>query len=142
MTTITTKHWRGTYVAQLSLNDRGTFDREWQEVSKVVKGTGESIRYYEDLHAGWYETREGYRMHKGNPTPKVYYRVDELTVTQIDFEDLASAISGPIPGMDGEWGTATCQCSLDVHSFDVDGFPRCQAHTVVKDLSDSLAVPA
>ena len=142
--TITRNHWRGTYLAQLSLNDRGTLDRDWQEVSKVVKGTAGTVavRYYSDLHTGWYESREGYRMYQGQPTPKVYHRVDALTVTVIDFETLVAALSGPLPGSDGEWGTDRCKCGREVDTFDCDGFPRCQAHTVIKELADSLAVPA
>ena len=143
MSTITTRHWRGTYLAQLTLNDRGTFDREWATVTKIVKGKAgtPSIRYYSDLAPGWYESREGYRMHKGQPTAKVYHRVAATEVTVIDFETLANAVSGPLPGEDGEWGTDVCKCGLEVATFDADGFPRCEAHTVVKDLADSLAVP-
>ena len=139
--TITRKNWRGTYVARLTVNDRGTFDRDWAEISRVAKGNGPSIRYYSDLAPGWYESREGYRMHKGQPTAKQYHRVTDTDVSPIDFETLAAAVAGPLPGRDGEWGSGLYECGEDVSTFDGDGYPKCSAHTVLAGVSD-LPVPA
>ncbi len=139
-TTITRKNWRGTYVARCELNDRGTIDREWAEISKVVKAKGGSIRYYSDLPAGWYETREGYKSYKAAATVKDYYRVTDLAVESITFEHFASALGGPVPGANGEYGTDYCACGAVVDTFDADGFPRCENHTVPVE-SDSLPVP-
>ncbi len=140
--TITRNNWGGTYIARLELNDRGTFDREWGTVSKIVKGkSGGSVRYYSDLQPGWYESREGYRIYKGQPTAKTYHRVDALTVTVIDFETLVAALSGPLPGEHGEWGTDTCHCGAEVSEFDSDGYPKCAEHTVSVEAVEGLPVP-
>jgi len=142
MTAINTKNWRGTYVARLTTNDRGTLDREWAEVTQRAS-KGSPVRVYGDLEAGWYEVREGYRTYHGELTPKVYYRVTELTVEKVTFEHMASGIDGPTPGELGEYGTDYCACGEDVSTFDADGFPRCDNHTVPTGADVAgLAVPA
>ena len=142
MTAIITKNWRGTYVAKLTTNDRGTLDREWAEITqRATKGS--PCRVYGDLPAGWYEVREGYRTYQGKQTPKDYYRVTELTVEKVTFEHMASGIDGPTPGEYGEYGTDYCACGADVSTFDADGFPRCDNHTVPTGAEvDGLAVTA
>ena len=143
MGTITLKHWRGTYLARLTINDRETFDRDWSDVSEILKLKGAaSQRRYSGLEPGWYESREGYRMHKGAVTPKQYWRVTETQAEPIDFEALCGAITGPLPGEDGEYGSDKCECGLEVVAYDVDGYPRCKAHELIRDLADSFPVPA
>ena len=138
--TINTKNWRGTYVARCTINDRGTLDREWATVTDKPK-KGSPMRGHGDLEAGWYETREGYRTHKGELTPKKYYRVDGLTARVIDFETFARAINGPLPGEDGEHGTDRCECGADVATFDPDGFPKCVDHSASVEAVAGLEVP-
>ncbi len=141
MPTITIKNWRGSYMARLDLNDRGTFDREWGEVSKIVKGKPgtPSVRYYNDLEPGWYETREGYRTYKGQDTPKQYHRVDELTATEITLTDVVAAITGPLPGQPGEWATDMCECGEPVASYTIEGYPKCETHTKARTVADTIS---
>ena len=139
--TIVTKNWRGTYVARCTINDRGTLDREWATITDKPR-KGSPMRGYGDLEVGWYETREGYRTHKGELTPKTYYRVDGLTARVIDFETFARAIQGPLPGQAGEHGDTQCRCGAEVATYTPDGFPRCEQHSTADDKAAAgLEVP-
>ncbi len=79
------------------------------------------------IGAGWYEHREYYR------GPCRYLAVTDMTVEELPetaagYMDKASA--GPLPGQPGYWFGPWCHCGQPVESYDADGWPRCNEHTV------------
>lgn len=133
---ITLAPWRGTYLAPC----------QWNPLSQTVTNTGEFVQLkYEKLpnssresgrarkvgiiHTpGWYESREGYRTHNGQTTPKRYWRVTRTTVEEVTLEHVQQAIDGPAPGEPGEWFGDTCECGEPLQGYDEDGWPYCQDH--------------
>ena len=129
MPTISTKHWRGTYVARLLEGKRGV-EREWVNDPKIEKlTTGGSRRLYTVTEPGWYEVREGYRTYQGRPNPPTVYRVTRTSVEPVTEPfDVLTALQGPNPGEPGELWSDRCECGEPVHRYDRDGWPTCQKH--------------